>query len=235
MPFASILLLLSVGVGYGMRQRQKSRRHKRTLIQQLYSWAENNSALESDLQQWLQRLPADEAAVLVELLVGYCASLNWEFEWLFAEQIGRAPRLKQALEENVATYIRAIVTSLQMEQDVQAYQAYIKFANKPAARNQRTLVQKLYPRLQAQGLTTANQPASKLNFLPKFIKRAPSAKANKPPTQREQIAAIQRAFDQNPALAMEAFKQTLSKEIEERLKQSKPQLSTTGTPALSMT
>lgn len=234
MPFASILLLLSVGVGYGMRKRQISRRHKRTLIQQLYSWAESNSTLEKDLQQWLQRLPADEAAVLVELLVGYCASLNWDLEWLFAEQIGRAPRLQQALEENVATYIRSIVTSLQMEQDVQGYQAYLKFANKPTARNQRTLVQKLYPRLHAQGLTTETQVTSKLNFLPKFIKRFPSPKANKLPTHREQIAAIQRAFDQNPTLAMEALKQTLSKEIEEKLIQTKPQLSTKGTPALSM-
>lgn len=233
MPVLPILLLFIVGIGYEVQRKQRSRRHKRALIQQLYAWAESNSALDRDLQQWIQRLPATEAAVLVELLTGYCASLNWELEWLFAAQIERAPLLKQALEENVTAYARAILTGLQVEQDVRAYHAYLEFARKPTARKQRTLVQKLYPRLEAQGLTVENESPSKLRFLPRFAAMKPRKRANKAPTRKEQITAIQRAFENNPGRAMEALKQTLTKEAEDSLGQARKQVAALQTPAFA--
>ena len=233
MTILPILLLFSLGIGYRVQRQRRNSRQKRALIQQLYAWAESNSTLDMDLQQWIQRLPADEAAVLVELLTGYCASLNWELEWLFAAQIERAPLLKQALEENVAAYVRAILTGLQMEEDVRAYHVYLEFARKPSARKQRTLVQKLYPSLQAQGLTVENESPAKLRFLPRFATMKPRKRANKAPTRQEQIAAIQRAFENNPGRAMEALKQTLTKDAEESLTQVRKQVAALQAPAFA--
>ncbi|MEZ4868198.1 MAG: hypothetical protein R3C14_43120 [Caldilineaceae bacterium] len=221
MSFFLILILLLLGLGYLMRRRQQQQR-KQTLTRQLYAWASQTPTLEPDLQQWIQRLPAPEAAVLVDLLSGYCASLNWELAWLFAPQIERAPTLKQALEESVIAYARAILTGLQMEEDVRAYQAYLAFARKPTARKQRPLVQKLYPKLQAEA-PPARAASSKLSWLPWSSAKQKANTKQKSLSRKEQITVIQRAFDHNPARAMELLKEVLAEEAASTVAQAKQQ------------
>lgn len=229
------LLLLLLIVGFEMQKRQRNRQRKQALTQQLYTWAEQNSTLDPDLQQWIHRLPATEASVLVDLLTGYCTSLNWELAWLFAPQIERAPVLKQALEESVSAYARAILTSLQMEEDVRAYQAYLAFARKPSARNQRRLVQQLYPKLHAEGVIPRAAAPREWRFLPKFSAGNKGKANKKPPTHKEQIAAIQRAFEQNPIHAMEVLKQVLTEEAAQTASQARQHMRTPSIAPLSAT
>ncbi|MEZ4734838.1 MAG: hypothetical protein R3E79_47705 [Caldilineaceae bacterium] len=226
-------LLLLLIIGFELQRRQRNRRRKQTLTQQLYTWADQTLTLDPELQQWIHRLPAAEASVLVNLLTGYCTSLNWELAWLFAPQIERAPVLKQALEESVSAYARAILTSLQMEEDVRAYQVYLAFARKPTARHQRRLVQRLYPKVQTgKGGLGAAEPRE-WRFLPKFSTGKKNKANTRPPTHKEQIAAIQRAFDQNPVYAMEALKEVLAEEAAQTIAQARQTMHTRNIAPLS--
>ncbi|MEZ4713388.1 MAG: hypothetical protein R3A44_39745 [Caldilineaceae bacterium] len=171
-------------------------KNRRRQIEQLRSWAAAHSALEAPLQEWILRLPPTEAEVLWGLLDGYCTSLNWELSWLFAPQIAKAPALKAVLEESVSAYARAIVHSLQMEADVAAYQAYSAFAKNPTARKQRHLVEQLYQKIDDAHLT----PPTK-----RLLGRLGSKKVS----TKNKAAAIQQAFERDPARAMAALKQVL--------------------------
>ncbi|MCB0081584.1 MAG: hypothetical protein KDE47_11665, partial [Caldilineaceae bacterium] len=129
-----ITILFVIGVWW---RRSRAAKQRRLQIEQLRQWAADHDALEPPLQQWIQRLPANQAQVLWEMLDGYCTSLHWELNWLFAPQIKKAPELKMALEESVSAYARAILHSLQMEVDVAAYHAYVAFDQNPNTRKQR--------------------------------------------------------------------------------------------------
>ncbi len=192
-----LILLLVVLVVRFFWQRWRTHKTRRLQLTQLRQWAAAHDALEPPLQRWLQRLPASEAQVLLELLDGYCKSLNWELHWLFAPQIKKAPALKVALEESVSAYVRAILHSLQMESDVQAYQAYVAFEKNPTGRKQRALVQQLYQKVNDEHLT----PPTK-RLLGRFRRKDPTPKA--------QVAAIQQAFERDPARAMALLKDVLT-------------------------
>lgn len=196
LPLILFIIVLFFGVGLFWR-RARTRKQRVLRIAQLRQWAADHGALEPALQQWIQRLPADKAQILLELLDGYCASLNWELNWLFAPQIAKAPELKLVLEESVSAYARAILHSLQMEADVAAYQAYVALEKDPNARKQQPLVEQLYEKVNHEQLT----PPTK-RFFGRFSRKGASAKAK--------IAAIQQAFDRDPALAMAALKEVLA-------------------------
>jgi len=199
-------------------QRRRAYRHKRALTQQLRTWAGQQTMLDPTLQQWIAGLSTAEATVLVELLQGYCTSLNWELSWLFAPQIKKAPALQQALEESVMVYARSILHSLQLEEDVRTYHAYLALMRRPAERRQRWLVQRLYAGLHAAGLTAPEEQRVKRGF---FIRRSVRKTAEKPPPPKAQIAAIQQAFDHHPVLAMTLLKQALSEEALKSIQQAK--------------
>lgn len=205
-----ILLLFLALMGYLLERRHRHRQ-KQALIRNLYAWADHAPTLDPDLQRWIQRLPFAEATVLVNLLSDYCASLNWELTWLFGSQIERAPVLKQAIEESVSDYARAILTALQLEPDVQAFLAYAEFARKPGARKQRRLVTKLYPKIEAEGIAATENPARKWGFLPRSFAQG-DKKRKKTPSYKEQVRLIQQAFEQDPARTMEVLKRTLIRE-----------------------
>lgn len=219
-----ILILLLFGINL-LWQRRRERQRKLALTRQLYAWAGKQATLDPVLQQWIKRLPANEAAVLVELLEGYCHSLQWELAWLFAPQIERAPVLKAALEESVMTYAHSLLTALQMEADVQAYQTYVMFSGKPAARKHRPLVGKLYKQLDQAGLTVVPEPPTKASFLRRYLPQRPTnAKAaQKALTHKEQVATIQRVFTQEPARAMESLKQVLLQDAVQTVADVQPQ------------
>lgn len=179
------------------RRRFQARKERAQRIEQFRRWAVDHDLLESPLQQWIQRLSASQAQVLLDLLDGYCASLNWELNWLFAPQIEKAPELKQVLEDSVSAYARAILHSLQMEADVAAYQAYIAFEKNPTARKQRTLVQQLYQSINDKQLTPP-------------VKRLFGRFSRKGPKPKEQIKVIQQSFEKHPAETMAALKEILT-------------------------
>lgn len=189
-----LLILFYIGVIWRRRRARKQREQR---IEQLRQWAAEHRLLEPALQQWIQRLPAPEAQILLELLDGYCTSLNWELNWLFAPQIKKAPALKLALEENVSAYARAVLHSLQMEADVRAYQAYVTFEQKPHAPKQKSLVQQLYHKVNDE------------TFVPP-TKRFFSRFGRKNHTNPDQVAIIQQAFERDPARAMAALKEVLA-------------------------
>ncbi|MEZ4678312.1 MAG: hypothetical protein R2932_29265 [Caldilineaceae bacterium] len=189
-----ILTLFIIGSWW---RRSRAAKQRRWQIEQLRRWAAEHDALEPPLQQWIQRLPATEAQVLLELLNGYCTSLNWELNWLFAPQIAKAPELKSVLEESVSAYARAILHSLQMEVDVAAYQAYVALEKKPMARKHRSLVEQLYQKVNDERLLPPPH-----RFWGRFSRKSASSKA--------QVAAIQQAFERDPAQAMAALKEILA-------------------------
>jgi hypothetical protein len=196
-----VIILLSVLVLGVFWRRRRERKQKQQRIEQLRTWAAQHQALDPVVQAWIQSLTASEAEVLVELLNGYCTSLNWELGWLFAPQIKKAPVLHDALEESVSAYAHAILRSLQLEADVRAYQAYLAFDKKPDARKQRALVQQLHAKVDDHGL--APSPGG---FLRRFRR--------KEVTRQEQIAAIRHAFERDPAQTMALLKETLVDEAD---------------------
>lgn len=195
MPFFITIAFLIIGL---LLRRWQLRRRKQARIHQLRTWIAQNQALDPVLQQWVQFLPPNEAELLLDLLNGYCTSLKWKLDWLFAPQLEKAPVLKSVLEESISAYTRAILLSLQLEEDVRAYEVYLAFEKSPT-RKQRVIVQRLYARINSENLIPPNQ-----QFLRRFVSRSM--------TYREQVAAIQHSFDRDPASAMAALKAVLTSE-----------------------
>ena len=188
-----VITLIAISI---VLPRRRAQRKKAAEIRLLRAWIVENQMLDPVLQLWAQHLTATEAGVFLDLLRGYCSSLKWELNWLFTPQIEKAPELKAALEEGVGDYARNILLSVQMEDDVKAYYAYLDFAKNPGARSQRLRVNRLYQRL-AEG----DALPSDEGILDRF-----SAKAS---TRRERIAAIKHVFDRDPARAMQALKEVV--------------------------
>ncbi|MFN8495317.1 MAG: hypothetical protein U0350_47405 [Caldilineaceae bacterium] len=215
--FVLILIFALFGLGI-VWERRHQRQRRLALLQQLRTWAGQTTALDAELQAWIHDLSEEEANILLELLTGYCASLNWELTWLFAPHIDKAPILKQTLETHVVAYAQAILASLQIEEDVRVYQAYLAFVSKSAAHEQRRLAQKLYSRLCEAGLIARATPPQG-----RFFRRQSEHK--------QQVAALQQAFAQEPEQTMALLQQTLSEETAtlQRHKITTP-ASTTRTP-----
>lgn len=170
---------------------------KRTRLHALRTWAMRSSAVEPLLQQWIEHMPPEQLAVLLDLLDGYCTSLKWQLDWLFASEIQNAPTFHSALEEGVSTYARTILLSLQMAEDVRAYQAYVAFEKHPNTSAQRKLVQQLYTKIQHEHITPTAQG---------FFRRS----SEQPITHNDRVAAVRAAFTADPARAMAALKEVLT-------------------------
>lgn len=188
-----ILFLILILAVIGMLWRQRYQRQKRQqALRELRRWVGEHTAIDPDLQRWVSGLSAAETHVLLDLLNGYCASLNWELAWLFSAQLEKAPMLKQALEEGVIAYACSILASLQLVDDVHAYKTYVALTQKPADRKQFTLVQKLYSAFSERGVIVPVKPKRRW-----FRQQL---------TRKQQITAVIDAFEQDPALAMETLK-----------------------------
>ncbi|MCB0063356.1 MAG: hypothetical protein KDE19_14645 [Caldilineaceae bacterium] len=190
----SVLLFVSFWRG----RRARERRHRQ--CSRLRAWAASHDALDPVVQQWIARLSTDEIEVLYTLLNGYCASLQWQLDWLFAPQIKKAPELQAVLEESIRIYARMLLLSLQMELDVLAYQSYLEFEKRPAARKQRPLVNKLYAKIDRSALTPP--PTRALHRL-----------AHKKVTPKAQVAAIRKAFAEDPVKTMQFLKEILADDV----------------------
>jgi len=190
----SVLLpLLIIGL---LLQRWRVLYRTQKRIRHLQTWGTQSAMIDPVARQWLQQLPHTQLEVLLDLLQGYCASLNWELDWLFDPQLKKAPALHAALEESVATYLRVLLLSLQMTEDVHAYHAYLAFDKQPYAHRQRMLAQQLYARLHHQRV-----PPKVQGFFSRFSRT----------TRRyqDQVTAIRQAFADDPARAMAALKAVL--------------------------
>ena len=200
-----VLVLLLLLVGFILRRR-RARRQRAARTRQFYAWVDQSPALDPELRQWFTRMPAPDAATVVARLSRHCAELNWELTWLFSPHFSQAPVLKDAVETTVAAYLQAVFTGQEMVDDVKAYHAYTAFVRKPMARRRRALVQALYTQMQKDGLV-----APAVSSVQRLRDKLPGArKREKAPSRKEQVAAIQRAFDADPARAMAALKQVLT-------------------------
>ena len=197
LTIVSVLLPLFIIGLLLQRWRMLYRKQKR--LRHLQHWGTQSAMVDPIARQWLQQLPPAQLEVLLDLLHGYCASLNWELDWLFAPQLHKAPALHAALEESVAAYLRVLLLSLQMTEDVQAYQLYLAFDKQPHAHRQRLLVQQLYARLHHQRVPPKAQG---------FFSRFSRASAR----HQDQVAVIRQAFAADPARAMAALKAVLAAE-----------------------
>jgi hypothetical protein len=168
------------------------------MLQQLRTWLSNEEIDDPSLQLWVNRLSADEASILLDLLNGYFASLNWEMKWLFSPHLQKTPALQHAVEEGMLAYMRSILASLQLVEDVRAYNVFVELTGKPNGRRQSALIQKLYDVLVEQKIIKRGKKKSGL-----FAGRA---------MQKEQTAAVLQAFDREPIQAMNALKAILSAE-----------------------
>lgn len=191
-------------IGLLWRQRYLRRRRQLTL-RQLRRWIGDHAALDPELQRWMSGLSSQEAEVLLDLLDGYCTSLNWELSWLFMPHLQKTPVLKQALEEGVVAYACSILASLQLVDDVYLYRNYLALTQKPKARRQFALIQKLYKKFGEQGALLSRE--TKYSWW------------RGQPSKRQQIDAVTRVFDQDPALAMATLKMLLIDEAEATVQQ----------------
>ena len=190
-----LLLLILLAIGAGLLLRRRKQQQRRLLLRQLRQWLGAQHADNPYLQRWVNGLSANEAEVLLELLTGYCTSLNWELSWLFTPQLQKVPALQHALEEGIKTYTRSILTALQLGEEVQAYHAYRALVQKPASRKQFALIQKLYQELTQRGVIPTDTKARG------WFRRQP--------TRKQKIHAVIGAFDREPVLAMSVLKTLL--------------------------
>ena len=199
--FLLLLLIILFLLGFGfVQQRRLTRKRRQSLLRQLHKWLGTQQAGDPQLRQWVNGLSATESEVLLDLLTGYCSSLNWELNWLFAPHLQKVPTLKQAIEEGVMAYMRSILASLQVVDEVETYRAYVALMRKPLWRKQSSLMQKLYQAMSAQGV-----------IMPLAQKRRWFRRL---PTHKQKVALITAAFDRQPLAAMNSLKSLLTAEAE---------------------
>lgn len=198
-----LLLVLAGGIGWWMRRRTRQQRHLR--LRQLRQWLGAHHLDNPYLQRWLNGLSPAEAEVLLNLLTGYCTSLNWELAWLFTPQLQKTPALQHALEEGIKTYTSSILTALQLGEEVRAYKAYSALVQKPTQRKQFALIRKLYGELTQRSVIKADPKARR------WFRRQPSRK--------QQIRAVIDAFEREPVLAMTVLKALLVAEAQAEVEQ----------------
>lgn len=190
------ILIIFLTTGF-LLYRGRAAYQQQVRIRQLRSWAKENQALDPVVQVWIAQLSTAEMEVLLDLLQGCCLSLKWELDWLFTSQIKKAPALQSALTESVNAYARMILLSLHMEDDVRAYHAYLAFDKQPHARQQHAIVRQLYTKIYG-----GNASASSPKLFRRFARTGTSYK--------EQVAAVQQAFERDPMRTMAAFKELLA-------------------------
>ena len=191
-----LLLVILLVVGGWLHQRRRTQKHRRLIMQQLRGWLSADETRDPQLQRWVNGLSTDEADVLLALVNGYFASLNWELRWLFSPQLQKTPLLQQAVEAAVLAYMRSILASLQLIDEVRAYNTYVDLLCKPNGRRQFSLIKKLYGALVAQEIV---EPTVKK-------RRILGSKA----ARKEQIAVVLGAFEREPAMAMATLKVLLA-------------------------
>ena len=190
-----LLLLIVLAAGVALYMRRRTQQQRRLRLRQLRQWLGAQHSTNSHLQRWINGLSTSEAEVLLDLLTGYCTSLNWELTWLFTPQLQKVPALQQALEEGVKTYAGSILTALQLGEEVQMYKAYSALVQKPTQRKQFALIQKLYQELTQRGIITVDPKAKR------WFRRQP--------TRRQKINAVIDAFEREPVQAMTVLKRLL--------------------------
>ncbi len=190
-----VLFLAIIGVVW---RRRHERSQRQRMIRQLRQWIGRQTEIDPQLQRWINGLSITETEVLLDLLNGYCTSLNWELAWLFAPHLDKSPILKQAIEEGLVAYACSILASLQLHEDMCAHKAYLGLLKQPTGRKEFTLVQKLHTDLTTRGL----------------IKAAPKQRRwfKRGPTRKQQVTSVMQAFEQEPGVAMEALKTLLRDE-----------------------
>lgn len=199
-----LLLILLVG-GVSLLLRRRNRQQRRRLLRQLRQWLDAHHVDNPYLQRWINGLAQHEAEVLLDLLTGYCTSLNWELAWLFTPQLQKVPALQQALEEGVKTYTSSILTALQLGEEVRAYKAYSALVQKPTQRKQFALIQKLYQELRQRGVIKIDPKAQR------WFRRQP--------TRKQKISAVIDAFEREPVLAITVLKALLVTEAQADVEQ----------------
>lgn len=204
--FIIIIMLFVVGIVW---RRRRQHRILQSRLHGLHKWAGRDAVLDPLVQQWLLHLNEDESKILLELLDGYCTSLQWELDWIFMPQIEKAPALRAVLDTSISEYARAVLHSLHAEEDVRAFQVYAALDKKPTARKRRTLVRQLYTKVNDEKLT----PRTK-----RFFGRLPGNK----PSIKEQAALIRQVFDHDPEHAMEALKEVLADDIAYTMRHVRP-------------
>lgn len=200
-----LLVLILLIVGVGLLQRRRTQQQRRLRLRQLRQWLGAQHTSNPYLQRWVNGLSTSEAEVLLDLLSGYCTSLNWELAWLFTPELQKVPALQQALEEGVKTYAGSILTALQLGEEMQMYKAYSALVQRPTQRKQFALIQKLYQELTQRGVITIDPKAKR------WFRRQP--------TRKQQISAVIDAFEREPALAMSVLKALLVMEAQADVEQ----------------
>ncbi|MBI1296941.1 hypothetical protein GC175_18470 [bacterium] len=222
MSLLIVLLAAIVLIVAWIQQRRQARRQRQLLLRQLRAWLRADESLAPDLQRWIVTLSADEADVLLDLLNGYFASLNWELTWLFSPHLQKLPTLKQAAEEGVRAYMRSILASLQLVEDVSAYNTYLDLLKKPKERRQFSLIQKIYSELAAHKIV---KPVAKKRGL--FAQQT---------VRKAQIAAVLEAFESSPDIAMRLLKTLLTAEATAEIqKMADPAAAAAGQKTVSAT
>ncbi|MEM7125864.1 MAG: hypothetical protein AAF702_06035 [Chloroflexota bacterium] len=202
LPIIVIILLPLLILGYflGRRRKRIERRKKRVQqIHRLQRWMIQYQSEEPMFQLWKRSLSEKDSELLLELLEGYCTTLNWDLDWLLSSEIKKAPELQEALEVSISGYLETIFLSLQKDQDVQAYLSYLAFMEAPTAHKYRDLLKVLYGKLAQDGLIPLTQNSFRLLRWRR-------------PTIKQQIAAIKYAFEQDPARPMQLLKEVLVEE-----------------------
>ncbi|MBX3012989.1 MAG: hypothetical protein KF832_15845 [Caldilineaceae bacterium] len=200
--FGVLVVLAVIGMFWRRRYQQQQRQKA---LRELRRWIGEHTAIDPTLQRWVAGLSPAETHVLLDLLNGYCTSLNWELSWLFSHHLEKTPVLKQALEEGLVAYANSILASLQLIDDVHAYRTYVALTQKPAGKRQFALIQKLYKTFGERGV-----------IVPVKAKRR---WLSRQPTRKQQIAAVISAFDQDSALAMDTLKLLLVDEALSEVRQ----------------
>lgn len=216
MSLLIVLVAVIVLIFAWVQRRRRSRRQRVILLRQLREWLSADETLDPDLQRWINTLSADEADVLLDLLNGYFDSLNWELTWLFSPHLQKTPALKQALAEGVRSYMRSILASLQLVDDVRAYNTYLDLLKKPRGRHEYSLIQKIYSELAARKIV---EPVTKKRGI--FAQRA---------VYKAQIESVFDAFERKPDAAMHSLKALLAAEAAAEIQQV---MGTSATPTAS--
>ncbi|MCB0062031.1 MAG: hypothetical protein KDE19_07945, partial [Caldilineaceae bacterium] len=130
------------------------------LSRQFQEWVKRELQKEQALQSWLLALPEPGFDLLTKHIADFCREMNFELEWLVAQELTVAPELEAAMKAVIVNYCTACQKAVPAQQQIQWFVTYRQLLQPQKNRQEQQFLQKLYAALTAQGLVSAPDPSA---------------------------------------------------------------------------
>ena len=100
---------------------------------------------------WLHSLPLDQLNVLTNDVAAYAKDMGFDLLWLLDNQIDDVD-LHEHVTQTIFKYVQSFFIAAEFQDDLELYKVLVEFLNNMGTRRHRTHAEKIYKRLNTEGV-----------------------------------------------------------------------------------